>query len=93
MKSKNRKFRRIEPDLLLKWGCPVHVYVAGRWNELIPEPVCQWGRPVGMNDENLVITVRDRTCLDAFRSQEKEILSRLEAIGVHVKHLVFRLGE
>lgn len=92
MKSKSRKFRRIEPDLLLKWGCPVHLYVAGRWHDLIPEPVCQWGKPIGMEGDGLVIAVRDRTCLDAFRSQEKEILSRLFGIGVHVDRLIFRLA-
>ena len=91
MKHKNLNFRRIDPGLLLKWGCPVHLYAKTRWHELIPEPVCQWGSPVGLEGDKLLIEVLDRTCLDAFRSQEPEIVDRLTAAGVRVNGLVLRL--
>lgn len=91
MKRKNLNLRRIDPGLLLKWGCPVHLYVKTRWHELIPEPVCEWGIPVGMEGDALLVEVRDRTCLAAFRSQEEQIMERLSGIGVRVNGLVWRV--
>lgn len=91
MARRRDSFRTIRPDFLLKLGCPPHLFASSIWKAVAPSPVDQWGEPVGTDGDALIIAVRSRECLDAFRSQEKTILGRLAAHGLRMKSLRIRL--
>ena len=57
----------------------------------MPDPISGWGHPVEMNEGKLVIVVKSREYLDAFRSQERVILERFSAHGLSLNGLVVRL--
>jgi len=89
--GKRNSFRLIQHGYLLKLGCPAHIFAKGIWNRVLPDPIAGWGHPVEMADGKLVIAVRSREYLDAFRSQERVILDRFSAHGLLLNGLVVRV--
>ena len=89
--ARPKSFRTIQPDFLLKLGCPSHIYARSMWRRILPEPVCEWGHPVYMEGDCLVVAVQSREYLDAFRSHEDIILRKLKENGLSVGRIRVRL--
>ncbi len=70
-------FKKISPDILLKWGCPPLEFIKMNWKRMIPDPVCNWGIPIRFQDGVLTLSVSEREYIPGLRAGEAAILRAL----------------
>jgi hypothetical protein len=87
----DKYFKRISPELLLKWGCPSLEFIKMVWKRVIPEPVSGWGSPTGIKGGTLTVEVEVREYLAAFRAEADTIIRTLNQYPLHLSELRVRL--
>ena len=93
MNLTEKYFKKIEPELLLKWGCPPLSFVQIIWHRVIEEPVCNWGRPVAIKQAALIVEVDAREFIAPFRSEADTILRKLNRYPLGLKKLQVRMSK